>query len=55
MGNGQLFNGQWQLRIENERFFPCPMPHDGRCSTQVNPKTALPPPCPMPHYPLSTN
>jgi hypothetical protein len=24
----------------------CPMPHDGRCSTWGDPKTALPPPCP---------
>ena len=26
-----------------------PMPHDGRCSTWGDPKTALPPPCPMPN------
>ncbi|MBW4570517.1 MAG: hypothetical protein KME31_21570 [Tolypothrix carrinoi HA7290-LM1] len=27
----------------------CPMPNDGRCSTWGDPKTALPPQCPMPH------
>jgi hypothetical protein len=26
-----------------------PMPDDGRCSTWGDPKTALPPQCPMPH------
>ncbi|MBW4568517.1 MAG: hypothetical protein KME31_10950 [Tolypothrix carrinoi HA7290-LM1] len=27
----------------------CPMPNDGRCSTQVIPKTAQPNLCPMPN------
>ncbi|MBW4569935.1 MAG: hypothetical protein KME31_18480 [Tolypothrix carrinoi HA7290-LM1] len=31
---------------------PCPMPHDGRCLNGGNLRTALPPQCPMPHYPL---
>ncbi|MBW4567567.1 MAG: hypothetical protein KME31_05945 [Tolypothrix carrinoi HA7290-LM1] len=35
----------------------CPMPNDGRCSTQVIPKTAQPNLCPMPNAqcPLSIN
>ncbi|MBW4570856.1 MAG: hypothetical protein KME31_23370 [Tolypothrix carrinoi HA7290-LM1] len=51
MGNGHRAMGIKKTQERNARtirgFFLCPMPHDGRCSTQVIPKTALPPPCPM--------
>ncbi|MGI2907917.1 hypothetical protein [Tolypothrix sp. VBCCA 56010] len=38
MGNGQLFNGQWERENKVKSFSdaPCPMPHA---------------PCPMPHAP----
>ncbi|WP_229454722.1 hypothetical protein [Nostoc sp. CHAB 5715] len=31
-----------------------PIPHDGSCSTWGDPKTALPPPCPMPNAQFSS-
>ncbi|MBD2603076.1 hypothetical protein H6G81_00705 [Scytonema hofmannii FACHB-248] len=50
MGNGQwvMGNGQWKFRISYDKFFPCPMPHDGRCYNGGNLRNALPPPCPIP-------
>ncbi|MBE9000364.1 MULTISPECIES: hypothetical protein [unclassified Nostoc] len=53
-GAGRVWEAEEQELLIINQY---PMPNDGSCSTWGNPKTALPPQCPIPNaqYPIPIN